>query len=107
MCVQKSKPCLLSSEVKGGNFEPTALAGGSGDWLESGLANCQSQGHLFTKESIVSVHVRVLRMTGLALSAACLLCSLAQAEEPNPERNAYFGETHVHTSWSLDRKSVV
>ncbi|HEX5219011.1 MAG TPA: DUF3604 domain-containing protein [Verrucomicrobiae bacterium] len=21
---------------------------------------------------------------------------------PNPERNAYFGETHVHTSWSFD-----
>ena len=21
---------------------------------------------------------------------------------PNPERNAYFGETHVHTSWSVD-----
>jgi Protein of unknown function (DUF3604) len=26
----------------------------------------------------------------------------AQAQEKNPERNAYFGETHVHTSWSLD-----
>ena len=24
------------------------------------------------------------------------------AQTPNPERNAYFGETHVHTSWSLD-----
>src|SRR6266496_3309060 len=24
------------------------------------------------------------------------------APQPNPERNAYFGETHVHTSWSLD-----
>jgi hypothetical protein len=22
--------------------------------------------------------------------------------QPNPERNAYFGETHIHTSWSLD-----
>ena len=22
--------------------------------------------------------------------------------EPNPERNAYFGETHIHTSWSAD-----
>jgi hypothetical protein len=26
----------------------------------------------------------------------------AAAPQPNPERNAYFGETHVHTSWSLD-----
>jgi hypothetical protein len=24
------------------------------------------------------------------------------ASQPNPERNAYFGETHVHTSWSFD-----
>src|SRR5437879_2738144 len=22
--------------------------------------------------------------------------------QPNPDREAYFGETHVHTSWSLD-----
>jgi len=22
--------------------------------------------------------------------------------KPNPERNAYFGETHIHTSWSVD-----
>ena len=22
--------------------------------------------------------------------------------QPNPERNAYFGETHIHTSWSVD-----
>jgi hypothetical protein len=21
---------------------------------------------------------------------------------PNPKRNAYFGETHIHTSWSVD-----
>jgi hypothetical protein len=24
------------------------------------------------------------------------------AQEKNPERNAYFGETHIHTSWSVD-----
>ena len=24
------------------------------------------------------------------------------ALQPNPERNAYFGETHLHTSWSVD-----
>ena len=24
------------------------------------------------------------------------------AQEKNPERNAYFGETHIHTSWSFD-----
>ena len=26
----------------------------------------------------------------------------ALAQEKNPERNAYFGETHIHTSWSVD-----
>jgi len=26
----------------------------------------------------------------------------SQALQPNPERNAYFGETHLHTSWSVD-----
>ena len=26
----------------------------------------------------------------------------APAPQPNPERNAYFGETHIHTSWSVD-----
>jgi hypothetical protein len=25
---------------------------------------------------------------------------------PNPERDAYFGETHVHTSWSLDAFAI-
>ncbi len=26
----------------------------------------------------------------------------ALAQQPNPLRDAYFGETHVHTSWSVD-----
>jgi hypothetical protein len=26
----------------------------------------------------------------------------APALQPNPERDAYFGETHIHTSWSVD-----
>jgi hypothetical protein len=25
-----------------------------------------------------------------------------QPEQPNPDRNAYFGEEHIHTSWSVD-----
>ena len=38
---------------------------------------------------------------------ATLLFGLAapgilKAQQPNPDRNAYFGETHLHTSWSLD-----
>jgi hypothetical protein len=26
--------------------------------------------------------------------------------QPNPDKNAYFGETHVHTSWSLDAFAI-
>jgi len=42
-----------------------------------------------------------------ALGAGLLGCltipaSAQRAGERNPERNAYFGETHVHTGWSFD-----
>ena len=41
--------------------------------------------------------------SALAVSAALTVAALpAFAQEKNPERNAYFGETHIHTSWSLD-----
>ena len=41
---------------------------------------------------------------------ALVACSFAMfvagpdgfGQQPNPERNAYFGETHIHTSWSVD-----
>jgi hypothetical protein len=39
------------------------------------------------------------------LCAAWTLSSLAVsafAQEKNPDRNAYFGEEHIHTSWSVD-----
>ena len=39
------------------------------------------------------------------LTAACLFafgCVSALAQQRNPERDAYFGETHIHTSWSVD-----
>src|SRR5215468_12704198 len=38
--------------------------------------------------------------SGMLLLA--LPVSQAAAQEKNPERNAYFGETHLHTSWSMD-----
>jgi hypothetical protein len=37
----------------------------------------------------------------LVAGGICLIALPALAA-PNPERDAYFGETHVHTSWSLD-----
>src|SRR5471032_1060140 len=45
---------------------------------------------------------------GLAVQLACLPAALAQAPSPadavpsNPLKNAYFGELHLHTSYSLD-----
>ena len=41
--------------------------------------------------------------TTILTAGALGLASLpAPAQERNPERNAYFGETHLHTSWSVD-----
>ncbi len=40
---------------------------------------------------------------GVALVVtATLLSAQTLAQQKNPDRNAYFGETHLHTSWSPD-----
>ncbi len=48
------------------------------------------------------------RLVGIAFALiAAALPLLGQAAPPrNPDRNAYFGETHVHTSWSLDAFAI-
>jgi hypothetical protein len=38
----------------------------------------------------------------LSIVAALAIAPLSAQQQPNPERNAYFGETHIHTSWSFD-----
>ncbi len=43
---------------------------------------------------------------GLLVAAAVSLAFGPAVAQRNPDRNAYFGETHVHTSWSLDAFSV-
>lgn len=46
---------------------------------------------------------RVTLTMALAALAICLIVPKALlAQERNPERNVYFGETHIHTSWSMD-----
>jgi len=47
------------------------------------------------------VEVRTAVNLSLILALAAAVAPVV-AQEKNPERNAYFGETHVHTSWSLD-----
>src|SRR5215471_17731455 len=50
-----------------------------------------------------------MRLDLRSITAATLVAGLlgwlavpALAQTRNPEREAYFGETHIHTSWSLD-----
>lgn len=38
----------------------------------------------------------------LAAHTPAMIAAPPVADGPNPERNPYFGETHVHTAWSLD-----
>ncbi len=42
------------------------------------------------------------------LTSTIVLTAAASAvsAQPNPDKNAYFGETHVHTSWSLDAFAI-
>src|SRR4030067_885631 len=55
----------------------------------------------FTQFQLPSIAVALL---GAALMI--VMASQGLAQQRNPERNAYFGETHVHTSWSLDAFSI-
>lgn len=47
---------------------------------------------------------KLLIQRAATLGAAFTLSAAppALAQEKNPDRNAYFGETHIHTSWSVD-----
>ncbi len=47
------------------------------------------------KQSYVVKTILAAGVLGIAGSAAL-------AQQGNPERDAYFGETHIHTSWSVD-----
>ena len=57
------------------------------------------------KSKAASMKQKLLLQQVATLSAALTLSSLAVsafAQEKNPDRNAYFGEEHIHTSWSVD-----
>src|SRR3979490_514317 len=41
-------------------------------------------------------------VTILVFMHVAFLATVPALAQGNPEREAYFGETHVHTSWSLD-----
>ena len=48
--------------------------------------------------------IKPRRMAAVLLAAGLLTLSATQvfAQQKNPERNVYYGETHLHTSWSFD-----
>src|SRR5215475_8404557 len=64
------------------------------------------------KPELNEAHMR--RSLAAAVSTCALLVSLGSGvlaptsvfAQRNPERDAYFGETHVHTSWSLDAFTI-
>ena len=41
-------------------------------------------------------------MRRIALAIAAVTLAAAAQAQGNPDRNAYFGQTHSHTSWSID-----
>ena len=43
-----------------------------------------------------------IRLGLLASLTAVVAIAQSWAQEKNPDRNAYFGEEHIHTSWSVD-----
>jgi hypothetical protein len=45
-------------------------------------------------------------MQGLVCTALLAVAAFPARAQGNPDRNAYFGETHVHTSWSLDAFAI-
>jgi hypothetical protein len=45
---------------------------------------------------------RLLTCIGIAVVAVLSAPLTGFAQQRNPDRNAYFGETHIHTSWSVD-----
>ncbi|SHG11660.1 Protein of unknown function [Microbulbifer donghaiensis] len=42
------------------------------------------------------------RLFARTAALAILGAAVAVTADPNPERNVYFGEQHIHTSWSVD-----
>ncbi len=49
-----------------------------------------------------SIRISSVRIAATVLALLAGAAAMAAAPEANPDRDAYFGETHIHTSWSFD-----
>ena len=70
------------------------------------LVNLNISGCDFARALLQDMRHMKLRTDGITsllfLALGSLTISPAVGLEKNPERNAYFGDEHIHTSWSLD-----
>ena len=48
----------------------------------------------------------LIQWAATLFAALMLALPVSSFAAPNPDRDAYFGETHVHTSWSLDAFAI-
>jgi uncharacterized protein DUF3604 len=60
----------------------------------------------FQGEPTMRFTLRSVLTAALVVGLAGLPAAPALAQTKNPDREAYFGESHVHTSWSLDAFSM-
>src|SRR5215472_5912975 len=54
----------------------------------------KTKGRIMERQRLLVAIISALTLSALAASAF--------AQEKNPDRNAYFGDEHIHTSWSVD-----
>jgi hypothetical protein len=61
---------------------------------------------LHPQPTISKANERIAMKKLIIILTLNLAGAVAAFAAPNPERDAYFGTTHVHTSWSLDAFSL-
>jgi Protein of unknown function (DUF3604) len=83
--------------------------------LKESRSRCSKKdgGFMKTRIAVTVASALLLLSTGAMIScnksegpksaqSTAQLSNAEQKPQPNPDRNAYFGEEHIHTSWSVD-----
>jgi hypothetical protein len=75
----------------------------TGKWVTAALPHSSLSG---VGEEQFKMEVEMTKLSVAGAAAVMVVAALTMGEpafaQQHPEREAYFGETHVHTSWSLD-----